>query len=187
MIATIQARQGGFSLIEFMMAVAIAAILLGSAVPTFRETTAAVRMQVAKDALLGSLLRARNFAVLRQHRVDLCPSSDAHTCTGGLEWQSGWIVFDDYDRDDKPNADADILFVAGANDGLAILATEGRRILTYQADGSSGGSNVSITLCDRRGPARARSVVVSNVGRPRFGAATELQAAAACAAWAAMH
>jgi len=187
MTATIQARPHGFSLIEFMMALAVVAILLGSAIPSFREIIAAMHMQVAKDALLGSLLRTRNMALMRRHPVDLCPSSDGHSCSDSLEWQAGWIIFDDLDRDDTPNDPADILFVGGANTDIAMLGTEGRQRLTFQADGTSGGSNVSITLCDRRGPERARSVVVSNVGRPRFGAPTALQAAAACAALAGKH
>jgi type IV fimbrial biogenesis protein FimT len=187
MSVTIQARQRGFSLIEFMMAVAVVAIVVGSAVPSFREVMAAMRMQVAKDALLGSLLRARSTAMLRRHPIDLCPSSDARTCNAGLEWQSGWIMFEDRDHDDTPNDLGDILFVAGPTADVAMLATEGRQTLTFQPDGSSGGSNVSITLCDRRGPSRARSVVVSNVGRARFGAPTDLQAAAACAPWSTKH
>ena len=177
----LQARSQGFSLIEMMMAVAVIAILLGSALPNWRATTVATHMRLAKDALLDSVTRARNLAVMRNHEVGVCPSIDSHTCTGGLEWQGGWIVFDDHDRDGAPNGDEDLISVAAPTPGLVVLATVGRPRLTFRPDGSSAGSNVTITLCDERGVAQARSVVVSNVGRPRMGAPSVDQAEAACA------
>jgi type IV fimbrial biogenesis protein FimT len=177
----LQARQRGHSLLELGMALVLATLLLSLALPSLRATFASVRMDTAKAAIFGALQFARASAVARADNVVLCPSRDGRHCSGGLAWQEGFIVFADHDLDEAPGKDGDILRVGGAQEGIAILATAGRQRLTYRSDGSSAGSNVSLTLCDARGSAFARSIVVSNVGRVRMGAPTAAQAAAACA------
>src|SRR5262249_46760966 len=64
---------------------------------------------------------------------------------------------------------------------MAIATTAGREHITYRADGSATGTNLTFTLCDQRGPKHASTVVVSNTGRARHGPATPDEAAAACA------
>jgi len=63
--------------------------------------------------------------------------------------------------------------------GHTILSTAGRVRVTYRPDGSSAGSNVSMTVCDQRGADQATSIVINNAGRVRNGVPTPA-AAAAC-------
>ena len=51
---------------------------------------------------------------------------------------------------------------------VIISSSASRRLIRYQPDGSSGGSNSSFTFCDRRGLARPRVICLSGTGRPRL-------------------
>lgn len=85
---------GGFSLVELMVTIAVAAILLAIAAPSFTQVIADNRAASAANDLLASLQFARSEAVKRARPVSLCPSNDGQTCvSGGTSWQEGWIVF----------------------------------------------------------------------------------------------
>jgi type IV fimbrial biogenesis protein FimT len=62
-----------------------------------------------------------------------------------------------------------------------LRSTEGRTRIVFQGNGGSGGSNVSFTLCDGRGPARAQGLVLANFGRLREAVPSPQNLAAACA------
>ncbi len=85
----------GFTLIELMITLAVAAVLLVLAVPSFRETIAENRLTVANNELVGALNLARLEAVKRGVPVAACASADGATCTIDIYWEVGWIVFTD--------------------------------------------------------------------------------------------
>ena len=64
---------------------------------------------------------------------------------------------------------------------VRLRSTAGRTRIVFQGNGGNGGSNVSFTLCDGRGPERARSLILANFGRLREDAPSPQNAAAACA------
>jgi type IV fimbrial biogenesis protein FimT len=51
----------------------------------------------------------------------------------------------------------------------------------FQGNGGNAGSNVTFTLCDGRGPGRAKTLVLSNQGRFRHGTPSPAALAATCA------
>jgi len=89
----------GFSLIELMVVIAIAAIVSSLAAPTFSRMLNANRIQTAASALQGDMSYARTEAVKRGSWVAMCPSSNATssnpTCDSTNAWQNGWITFAD--------------------------------------------------------------------------------------------
>jgi type IV fimbrial biogenesis protein FimT len=94
-----QARQKGFTLLELIMAIAISAILLALAVPSFTTFLNSNRVTSQANELLASLQVARMEAIRRNTRVIVCGSSNAEssttpTCSGGNTW-SGWVVYSD--------------------------------------------------------------------------------------------
>jgi type IV fimbrial biogenesis protein FimT len=92
-------RTHGFSLIELMVVIAIAAIISGLAAPSFSRMLNSNRIQTAASALQGDLSYARTEAVKRGSWVAMCPSSNATsnspTCDSTNTWQNGWITFAD--------------------------------------------------------------------------------------------
>lgn len=77
-------QQRGFSLIELMFVMVIAAVLLGIAVPSFREFTAGQRVKNTAFDFAADLLLARSEAVKRNASVTLTPT--------GAAWADGWTV-----------------------------------------------------------------------------------------------
>jgi type IV fimbrial biogenesis protein FimT len=89
-------RQSGFTLVELMIVVAIAAILLSLAAPTFREMLVKRSVQAAGETLASDMRFARSEALKRAAPTVICRSTDGTRCsnvTGG--WSDGWIVYVD--------------------------------------------------------------------------------------------
>jgi type IV fimbrial biogenesis protein FimT len=175
-------KNRGFTLVELIFVIAIAAILCAISLPALGNLMQSSQSRSAHNQLITALNLARSTAVARGGEVVLCPSTDQQNCDEkSLWWQHGWIAFQDLDRNGKRNGNESVLAVAQPQPGVAIASSTGREHVTYRVDGSATGTNLTFTLCDRRGTAYAGTIVVSNSGRPRQGPATKAQATAACA------
>lgn len=75
----------GFTLVEMMVAIAVAAILLVIAVPSFTNAINSNRLKTTANALIGSLKTARIAAVQRNAPVQFCSNSaTSNTTTDAL-------------------------------------------------------------------------------------------------------
>jgi type IV fimbrial biogenesis protein FimT len=77
--------------VELLVVMAIAAILLSAAVPSFQGTLARYRVSTEVNGLVGDLQYARSEAVKQGMTVTMCSSADGQTCTGA-SWAAGHIV-----------------------------------------------------------------------------------------------
>lgn len=83
----------GFTLIELMITVLIAAILIAVAIPNFNTMTLNNRSIALGEDFATALNYVRSEAVKRGNRVSLCASSDGIGCNG--DWKDGYIAFVD--------------------------------------------------------------------------------------------
>ncbi len=174
-------KMHGFTIVELMICVAVAAILCAVSAPALGSLIHGETTRASRNVLVTSLNLARSTAVAEQSHVVVCPSSDQRTCSDGAWWQNGWIVFVDTNRDGQRNANERLLETVQTQNGLAILTSEARERVTYRGDGTSPGTNLTFTFCDRFGAQKASTVVVSNAGRPRQADATHEQGTACVA------
>ncbi|NIR32538.1 MAG: prepilin-type N-terminal cleavage/methylation domain-containing protein [Gammaproteobacteria bacterium] len=173
--------QRGFTLFELMITVAIGALLVTLAVPSFNTMLQNNRLTSQINEFVATLQLARSEAVKRNETVILCatddPAADPLDCTAAADWETGWIVFSDADSDGAPSATADecnagadcIVAVHAAVEGLNTLRGEPAAVadsIAYQPSGISDDSGTFI-LCDPRGAGHAKAIVVSTTGRPR--------------------
>jgi type IV fimbrial biogenesis protein FimT len=87
-------REQGFTLLELMTALAVAAVLIAVGVPQLRDLTIQQRITGAAQDLHVDLALARNEAVTRATNVTVCPSTDLATCTND-GWGNGRLTFID--------------------------------------------------------------------------------------------
>lgn len=90
-------RQSGFSLIELLVVLSIAAVLVVLALPSFNGTIERNRIATQTNEFIAAIMLARTEAIRRNGVAGVCASNDAVTCGG--TWADGWIVWADADND----------------------------------------------------------------------------------------
>lgn len=129
----------GFTLIELVIAISIAAILLAVAVPSYSGARLNSQLRAASIDLIGSINLARSEAIKGGAPVTLCASSNGETCGGA--WNQGWIVL----------RGPDVLHSVGAAPaGFQLTELSGSATLLFQSTGVDA-TPASFTLC-RSGP-----------------------------------
>lgn len=172
----------GFTLIELLIALSIVAIVLGTALPGYRHGMDAVHASTARTTLFTAILTASRQSFVNGSRTVMCPSSDGSSCLPkSADWSLGWIVFQDRNGDRERSGDESVLQQQSAlARGVHLHSTAGRTRIVFQGNGGNAGSNVTFTLCDGRGPAKAQSLVLNNQGRLRTGTPTTEALATTC-------
>ena len=86
----------GFTLVEALVVMAIIAILLAIAMPSFRDFAAARAVDAQISDFAGSLRLARTEAIKRGRAVVMCRTNDPQAaspaCAGGADWRDGWLI-----------------------------------------------------------------------------------------------
>jgi type IV fimbrial biogenesis protein FimT len=172
----------GFTLVEALIALAVVSVLVGIAVRAWSSAAEAAHSGSAQGLLLESILASVSHSALTGSEVVVCPG-DATGCRASVDWSQGWIAYADLDGDRIHDAGETMLKSAPALGGKVHLrSTVGRTRLVFQPNGGNAGSNVTFTLCDGRGIAKAITLVLANDGRLRAGTPTETAALACMAA-----
>jgi len=168
-VPAMQRRHAGFTLIELVIALCVASILAGIAIPALQGASEAARSGAAKGHLYESWLSSVSHAANTGSEVVLCPG-DAGGCRDSIDWSAGWIAYADIDGNRARGTHEPVLSHAEPLSGKVHLrSTVGRTRVVFQPNGGNAGSNITWTLCDGRGASAASTIVVSNAGRLRAG------------------
>ncbi len=168
-------RKLGFTLIELIITVALAAIVVTIGIPSFRTAILNNSRTAQVNEFVGVLNIARSEAIKRGVRVTICRRLNDTTCATDTTsiWENGWIVFVDQNQDGVIDAGEEILKVYGAIPNNFTLRTGGAftQSVAYLPSGvSNSNSNLgadTFRLCDSRGVDQARFIVISITGRVR--------------------
>lgn len=166
MTSASQLKNSGFSLVELVFTVAVAAILLGLAMPSLREFNQNSNAASQSNQMVGDMGLARMEAVKNGSTVRV-------SAVGGV-WENGWVVATDRDRNGALNGPDKVLKETGA-------AIEGFDWVVSTDDGSTAVTNVFFDsngyltqtnkalmfqlLTPDRSPQKCKRVAVSLSGR----------------------
>jgi type IV fimbrial biogenesis protein FimT len=153
----------GFTLIELMMTLAVAAVILTLGVPSYQSFVRNARLIEQTNAIVVDLQFARSEALKRRQPVMLCRSADptagTPSCGGSAnDWSSGWLVFVDANADGSYSPADDTLLRAKSVtlDTVKIKANstaDGSMGIAYRYNGRLNipvGATARFTVCDDR-------------------------------------
>jgi len=176
-------KTAGFTIIELMVTLAVAAVLLSIATPNFRDLIQNNRLTTEINTLSASLNLAKSEAIKRGIPVTLCKSNDfdsSPSCVAAANWHDGWIVWADGDGDGALDANEVIRVVNGLTSGTTLEFAIGKDDIVYSPTGFASGYNGTFRLCDDRGIDSAKGLVVSPSGRVRTASTSNLQSSRGC-------
>jgi len=161
-MTTMKSRCSGFSLIELLVAIGLAAILAAAAVPAYSTLIKDTQLTTAASDFHNMLFKARSEAVKRGQTVQI------ERLTGQPTWSGGALIYVDTDGDGTQDAGEATLWRAAAVRApysIAGVATPLRFLPTGVLTVSP--AIVSFTLCnDNTSGETGRSISISQTGRP---------------------
>lgn len=180
---------GGYTLVELMTALCIVGVVMSYALPSMDSLVLNERRTAVINDLLVTLMVARSETAKRHSRpLVVCGVDDrnrngnldpAELRCAGRDWTDGWMIATWNDADGNAAVGPDEfealrVFQTGAAGRFTVttgnftasppVAPAGTMLIKAFGRRTSNGT---ITFCDRRGPAGARAVIVSPLGRAR--------------------
>ena len=159
----------GFTMVELMITLAVAAIMLALSVPSLKRITHNNLLVTSSNDLSASLSHARAEALKARRNVRICPTSNNTSCSTSSQWADGWLMFVDLDGNSLPQA-SELIELGAALDGRVSLtaSTAFQQWIQFRPSGAaigSAGNSGSFSVCSGDYPEISRLVGISAVGR----------------------
>ena len=140
----------GLTLVELVITIAVAGILAGLAIPSFRDMIQNNRMASHANELVSSLNLARSEAVKRGTKVKIIATGNSST----NEWGEGWTVWIDTDGNGAiDDGESKLKVSAGFSAEMVLNSVGDYSLYVFGSDGSfrandSSGVAETLQLCD---------------------------------------
>ena len=133
-LKTGEASTAGFSLVELMITLAVLAVLITLAVPSFTSLVNSNRLAAQANELVAGLQEARLESLRSNRRVTVCRSTNGTTCNtaAGATW-GGWISFVDTNGNAVVDGGETLLRSSSVKAPVQLRSTA--QALTFRADG----------------------------------------------------
>lgn len=166
--------QQGLTLLELLVTIAMMAILLTIAVPSYRESIRQNRLTVQIGGFVAALRLAQSEAIRLDQMVTLCKSSNPEAtttpaCDNATTWDSGWVLFVDANGDGIIDTGESIIRVgAPLVAGSSLLGSSAvADVVTYRPTSEIAAAGTFV-LCDNNDMTHARAVFLATNGRIRL-------------------
>jgi type IV fimbrial biogenesis protein FimT len=143
----------------------VLAILLGLAVPSFKEIIRNNRITTQTNEFVSAINYARSEALKRSNPVTLCASDDGETCSGDTDWSTGWIVFADVNANGTLDGAEVAIQQWPATEADLTLNSTNQPFVRYASTGMSSGAETFDLLRPGCTGDHARQITISTTGR----------------------
>lgn len=166
------ASQRGFTMVELLIVIAIAAILAMIAIPSFRDTLNTTRLNSAYGLVINDLNQARGEAIkLNNKHVIVCPRDTNGTqCATTANWSAGWLVCVESNVANQcitaataeiPNP---VLILRPPLDTVLTLTASSTDPVRFVGNSSRGAGSTSLVLLGTWSGATSRYVCIAGTG-----------------------
>ena len=150
----------GVTLLELLVGLAIVAMLAGMAAPGFLASLRTTAVRTAAYDLMAGLQQVRANSILESRPGVLCPADGTRSaCLAAGAPGQDWLTF--LEVDGRPVGLRRHALPAG------VVVRASRAPLRFWP-AALAASPATLTICDERGVAPARAIVISQTGRARF-------------------
>lgn len=158
----------GVSLVELTATLAIIGILSAVAVPNLAYLHRSAARTTAVNDFMHSIFLARSRAISTNGVVSICRSSNGEKCDSrASNWETGWIVFDNLDRDQPADRDVGEPIVYRHGTWPTGRITSNRLSFSFRPTAQTD-VNGTIVFCGQSGAKiEGRAIIISHTGRPR--------------------
>lgn len=157
-------RATGFTLIELMVTIAVVAILLAIALPSFQGALRSNRVTTATNEMIASLSLARSEAIRNKGGAGVCPSSNGTACVGN--WSDGWLVWADANGNSALDIGEVVLRYSQGNPGLAVSNSGGTVVFDPRGRRrSAGGQTLALRPSECSSQPLQRTLTVNASGQ----------------------
>jgi type IV fimbrial biogenesis protein FimT len=161
----------GFTLVELLVTVAVAAVCVHLSLPGMRAFVETQRAVAACNSIISTIALARATAILRRVPVTLCPRH-GDQCGRGHHWRDGGLIFADLNRNGRIDTGEAVLGALPALPAGAVLrwrSFRNRSHLTFLPTGLTAWQNGHFQYCPEDGDPRfARQLILNAAGRVRL-------------------
>lgn len=140
-------QRKGFTLLEAMVVIAIMAITMSMAYPSFKESTERAALKNAAATFEQALSRARVASIENNLPAFLCPadSIESNTCGNENQWGNGLLLFLDLNKDKKINSGESVLAYMPLADNDILVTANTLENATFNYIGFYGGGQQLVT------------------------------------------
>ena len=153
-------RARGFTLIELMMTLTVAAIMMAIAIPSMRTFLQNQRIASTASTLMYALSYARSEAVKENNPttlgvggIEVCPSLNGATCDNAGNWSDGWVVLSP-----NPNIVGPLQVLGSLPPGVTVTQNAALPAVIFQGTGMLPPGQVAafgVPMCNSRSAIRA--------------------------------
>jgi len=176
--------QNGFTLLELLVTLSIVAAL-GFILPSISATLLySNNIAVVVNKIAGDMSYARSEAVSRGQNVELCKSLNGIECIRTAQWESGWMIFVDENKNRKRELTEQRLRFQPAIDTVNITyrGSASSHYIRFRSDGATGVNGTFAFCSDSEGQYK-KALILFRTGRLRLSNTRTKGKAISCASY----
>ena len=162
-------RQNGFTLLELVITLSIVAILASFLPSVSAAFIYSNKVTAAINKVAADMSYARTEAITRNQNVELCKTLNGIECIRAMQWESGWMIFVDENKNRKREMSEAVLRYQQAINTVNITyrGTASSHYIRFRPDGATG-VNGTFAFCSDSEGLYKKALILFRTGRLRL-------------------